>query len=472
MTRVHPVLIALAVALACSALWWNTGLGETDDDARMILEARALWDHGAWPYHTNHLGMVVLLAPVSRSMVGIHVLGVVAFLAAVAGTYYLGWFACGLSRGWALLAACLYATGPLALYWSAQPMTEIPFTAAFVWSLVAAVSAGQREGAGLAGTWRWLVAVVLALVACSLRSIGVAVLAPVVFAWCWRDTDRRSVVIGAVAAAAGVLPVAWFTGHLHTALASEVPLRILSNAVRYATAFIPYAVLPDPGQTDLTLAAGLFVVLVAAWGLWRWTEGVVVGTVVLYLAGVLVWPVHLSGERYIVPLLPIVCIGLAVAMLRAEACFRGSVDPKRWVAGIVVPAAFVLVGYQHVWHLSRVFQGGFFRTPGASAYAYAAVWIRDNTPKDAVIVCRKPSAMEVLSNRRAEGFPFEGPDVVMAWIQEKGATHVVIDDLGYTQTGAYLFPAVDANRVRFLVDEAQEFGRPSNTVLVQVRKEQ
>jgi len=348
MTRLWWLLL-----LVPACIWWVPGLGQTDDDARMILEARKLWAGGGLPEHFSHVGMIALLAPVSHSLVLCHLPVWACYGLLVVGVWRLtdergvankvrypqnkreglpgrgnpyglgrqslvgiGNVLAGFERchpGTRFATVATVALSPWILYWSAEVMTEVPFTAATVWSLYFA----KRR--------KWLPALVVGLLAVSFRSIGVTVVAAVLVGWIVQE--RRQDWWAAIAWPAGVGVAIWWVKRTHGDLAggllrgtpytepiswAEFPARVGFNAWAYVSHHVPEALMPPEALPwpwlYAVVVAGLLTA--SAVGLWRMRSLVLGVYLVAYGAALLVWPEILGGSRYIVPLLPILLVGL------------------------------------------------------------------------------------------------------------------------------------------------------------------
>lgn len=391
-----------ALAFCMGILWWNPTLGFTDDDARMILEARGVWDNGV-PWGNAHLGMVLLLAPLSFAMEFMHATILLFFVACAVLAYRL--------HPW---AGILTATSPLLLSYSCQVMTEVPFAALTLGALVLAKD----------GRLGW--AVLVALVATTFRAIGLVLVGALVAEWAlqggWRERG---------AAAVAVFLGLWYVHGAGRLALLNSPYTdspaFWGRIGNYATSDVPYAVVPLPDLAPL----GALVALVGLVGLAYMRHNRVL---LLYLGGyitaLLLWP--LGGTRYLVPLLPVLYVGVAAIRI-PEVRFAAV------LALLLVAGRFAVVRSQKVLP----------ETPMGYASYFQAARALQRLPEGSVIVCRKASAMKLLSGHEALMFPFMGPDSVRSWIKDVGATHVVVDQLGYAQTARDLLPAlVDGQALR------------------------
>lgn len=374
--------------------------------------------------------MVILLAPLADSMEAIALALCACYIGTVLLTFLFGRDLGGERVG--VIAAVLTALSPHVLTYATQPMTEMPFLCATMGALV------------LARKSRWTYALGLALVSCTFRFIGVTLVGAVAIGALW-EWKRPAAIIAPLLTVFAATLLLGVTGRFNLPLHSgpyggdpitywQLPVRIFNNAYAYLTQFGPHAVIPWRGSNLLAWSSAGFAVLVAAAvGLWR-RDLVLSVYVPTYCGALLVWPEVLGGVRYLVPIIPLLLVGLASLY-------------RHLLPGALIVA--VLVISLHVNRL--VAKHGQPHPPNWPAYAALANDVRmTHPPGDSlVIACRKSSFFEVLSGHRAIGYPFAGPDTVMAFLDKEGATHAVVEKIGVNQPQKFLQPAIDRHRDRF-----------------------
>ena len=87
------------------------------------------------------------------------------------------------------------------------------------------------------------------------------------------------------------------------------------------------------------------------------------------------------------------------------------------------------------------------------AYTYRSYyaigqWIKENAAADAVISCRKPFWMYVVSGRTSVVYPFKDPPEVLASLEDNDADFVVVGELSLT-TRRHLVPTIKLFPHRF-----------------------
>lgn len=274
--------------------------------------------------------------------------------------------------------------------------------------------------------------------------------------------------------------------------------RIWANAKRYFVREVPGAIMPwtsRPGNFPVAWAkewpmAALLVVLVLA-GLWsvamQWRL-LVLALVVMNGFLLLLWPQVWFGVRFILPLLPLLVflalLGVYMPLSRMALRF----NKPAWLAWVaVVPLAIAYLiplnekvlaegrdyTTERITQLAREYQLRMDnRTRQAHALSVAALevdrtnpyadkfdeyirmarWVRANTPRDAstVVCCRKQSLFYLFADRYVTGFAKDlDPRAVIADLERRRVSHVVVDQMGFADVGRYLVPAVQQDPAKF-----------------------
>ncbi|TVP42259.1 MAG: hypothetical protein EA350_16550 [Gemmatimonadales bacterium] len=163
----------------------------------------------------------------------------------------------------------------------------------------------------------------------------------------------------------------------------------------------------------------------------------------LYGGLVLVWPEVWSGDRFVLPLYPLllfwgaeaVCAGLDG--LRARTTGRLLPPWAAWALGVpallllLLPAAPGLLGRAEQaaacreWGLADPFA---CHGPPFQRFRDAAAWAGANLPGDAVVINRKPRIFHALGGTPGRVFPFfDDPDRLLDQAGELGARYLLVD---------------------------------------------
>ncbi len=228
--------------------------------------------------------------------------------------------------------------------------------------------------------------------------------------------------------------------------------RVLDNSFTYVTQHVPTGLTGLGGSPAALMGVALFGL--AGWGWWRRLRAapaVAELFVPMYLGLILLWPQVWSGDRFALPLFPLLLFYAGERILD----LAGSLQPsaRRVVAGL----AIALVGAPSLAHwtgevktasscAALVRSEGAFACWGPRTYEFveAAVWSGSHLPAGAVVLSRKPRIFYVESGLSSETFPFtKDVDRFLAFADSVGARYVVMDYLDGAAT-AYVAEAVIA----------------------------
>ena len=247
--------------------------------------------------------------------------------------------------------------------------------------------------------------------------------------------------------------------------------RFWHNTERYITREIPSGVL-STNIDDYTLPvssgewmAGLLLLVVTAFGWYhlRQFRLLIAGYAAATFALLLIYPEVWTGNRLMLHLVPFLVFcglyglwyGIGLALQKA-----GVTSPA--VRNVAIPLAFLLLipgmigqaatetrpgsGIKYLRQIARV--PGY--DPAHENYFQAAAWIRENAPKNSMVICRKPSLFVVFSDSYVSNYRFtENQKEFLDYLRQRKTAFVVIDALGYASTPRYLIPVVQANPDKF-----------------------
>lgn len=388
----------------------------------------------------------------------------------------------------AAAVALLFGISPALLYHSRWILSE-PLFLAFVFASLWLLTPDSRRptrtaesGGGLPRLSRPQCAAALALVitAYFTRSAGLPLVAAV---GVWLAMRKRWLTLGVFTAAFAALAIPWH----------------LRSGGRYASAFWmvnPYA--PDQGTIDLrglvdrvgtnlwdytaghvpTGLTGMSGALVAVLGVATvglavagWLRRVRAGPGVaeiftfLYTGLIMVWPVVWSGDRFALPLYPLILLYAGEQLVRTAAPL-----PRRAVQAVavavaamfVVPAGARWVRDAEIAGRCRVIvatMGPMGCYPASMRELQVmAVWSREWLPPGSVVYARKPRLFHAFSGHASLAYPFTAdPDRLLAQADSLGVNHVVLGN--WDNSGAaYVLPAVSAHRDRFCLAKGLRVG--------------
>lgn len=470
------------------------------DNAGYLTLAYSLLEHGEYldlydPASTPHTkyppGFALVLAGAmllgARTWAEFKVLSGLAIFAAVGLSVAWTWR----RSGWtfAILVGTVLAFANAFLYASQWILSDPMFLALTFLALVAFDASGVgrsgREAAGEMGASdaegedpgspdskgrgrAWLVVGIAATVAAFFtRSAGLPL---VVATAAWLALHRRFRVLGAFGVAIGVPAVLWwlrdralggpgYTGEfwmvnpyqpdLGQAGLAELVGRVVANATQYIGAHIPTGFMGVRGPIVPLVGIALVALALWGWGARLRRPGVAELFTPMYLGLILLWPEVWSGDRFALPLFPLLIFYAGEALVKATVRLPGA--GRVAVVGLAV--GVLVLPAMGSWNTSarqaeicrdRTRRGAFAcYAPRMQEFAAAAQWTTDNLSDSAVVLTRKPRMFYALSGTPSRVFPFSRePAALVATADSAGADYVILDYID-NLASFYLIPILE-----------------------------
>lgn len=239
--------------------------------------------------------------------------------------------------------------------------------------------------------------------------------------------------------------------------------RIKNNAVRYVSKEIPSLLFPvkpttynDPATGDPVPASGLqwflgiMTIVFSVVGVWKLSQ---LRWLLLSFFGAnfiifMLWPDVWFGIRFILPLAPLLLIvffvgikSLLELIIKHDFVRSGKIYPI-----LVLP--YIFVNYPTIRTLHAKAEAN--HAPNWANFLLVAEWAKDNLKRTDVVVTRKPELFYFVGDTKAKTFPYtDDLEVLKKDFEENGVTHVVFEQLGFRQTGKYLYPLLVKEPDRF-----------------------
>ena len=228
----------------------------------------------------------------------------------------------------------------------------------------------------------------------------------------------------------------------------DLAARMLDNLQGYVLVHIPAGLSPWSGGALTALGLMLMAAALAGWVARirvRWT--VVELFTPLYFGLILLWPAVWSGDRFALPLYPLVLFYAGEALLGAAR----RVDRRLPLAAGMTAVALLLVPSMQSWGQSMsqamacrgvVRQAGPFAcyAEGFRQFVTASRWVGENVPDGSAVFTRKPRIFYTLSGVRSRTYPLSAdPERFFREARELGVSYVVldrVDGLGLAYVGA------------------------------------
>jgi hypothetical protein len=224
--------------------------------------------------------------------------------------------------------------------------------------------------------------------------------------------------------------------------------RVVENVQAYAISIVPEGITGLRGPALPVLGIGLVLLALVGWvRSVRKERSVAEIFFPLYACLILLWPPAWSGDRFALPLIPLlICYG-GVALAWGLGSWRRGIRAGGLVlAGSVFLAPALLSWKGQAVEAARcaeiVRAGSPFGCYGSSVrdYATLAGWSGANLPDEAVVITRKPRIFFLLSGRKTQSIP-----LVIGWeefgpmLPAGGDVYLTLDRLGGL-TGRYMIP--------------------------------
>ena len=469
------VAVHVVLALASATPGMHTG----GDNAAYLALANSLATDGTYsevwhpgsPPHTKYPplypGVLALLILLGAKTWGAFK-GVSLVFTALATAFCFLWVERMRGPRAATVVALLFGIAPAVLYSARWILSEPLFmacTLAALWLLTPRTGALSSRDLTLG--------VVLATAAYFSRSAGLPLVVAVA-AWLGLGRRWKPLAVCAVAFAAVTLPwqrrsvggyvsELWmanpYDADMGTAGPADLVRRVADNLAGYTLDYVPAGLTGMSGALAATFGVLLAVAALVGWfRRLRRGPGVAEIFFVLYAGLILLWPAVWSGDRFALPLFPLVVLyaGETVAPLAGRALRR-----PVWAVGAVVGFTFLLPA-GNSW-LGQVDLANRCRIPVATfgpmgcygsnirEFQAMALWTRDGLPDGSVVFSRKPRIFHVFSGHASVVYPFtEDTNSLFVHADSLGAGYLVVGN--WDSTGpAYVHPVISAHPERFCV---------------------
>ncbi len=233
--------------------------------------------------------------------------------------------------------------------------------------------------------------------------------------------------------------------------------RFFNNLERYISKEIPHGVFPGvkvdytPGtMADMSSwLIGILIVALVIYGLIKLKNyrtffiGYIGGTFGILL----LWPDVWFSVRFMLPLIPI----LLFLMVYAVYALISLIADKMNLSNKISPLLLLLMAFLFLPQLKELHAKAKEVYPRKfNNYFEAGKWANKNLPLNAVISTRKPNLFYLTANRKLNRFA-STPDYnrLLDALKEKQTTHVVLDQMGFSQTFRYLLPVIQSNPEKF-----------------------
>jgi hypothetical protein len=495
-TRQHPLAVAAALAglhIGLALLTFAPQPHTGGDNAAYIALAQSLVEHGTYtelwdpltPPHTKYPPVfpgVLAIALLAGLKPWVQLKFVVLALSALATAFTFLWIRARRRPLLGLGVALVVAVAPGVLREGRWILSDVPFWA---FTMIALWSFERLRP----GDWsRFAVAALAALLAYFTRTAGLPlVLAALAFlAWRrnWKQLAALLLIVGVPAllwwlrsrafGPSGYVSEFWLVDPYAPQLGRAGPTailgRIVENDWKYMSVHLPVLLTGATARFTIAVAILIFVLAVGGWATRLRQPRVAELFVPLYVGLIFIWPPVWSGERFLLPLLPLLLFYAGELIVRLA---RRTVPRIDFAAATTCVAVLLLLALPGLADATRTGRECTARYRGGERYPCLGSPAWDDLfhiaeaagaalPADAVVINRKPRLFFGLGGVRGSIYPFTAePAAFFAAVDSVGARYVVLDRLG---TGdAYLVPVMLRKPAAFCLMHA----RPaSGTILM------
>jgi hypothetical protein len=382
----------------------------------------------------------------ARSWLALKSIAAISTVAATALTYL--WAERRLSHFGAFAVAMLFGSSAAVVYYSHWELSDPTFVA---WTMLA-LWALDREG-DVAPKW-----LAVGLFATNLAYFTRAAGLPLALAvGIWLARRRQWYALGTAASIVGIPALAWWAREQGAAGAytnelwwvdpydpsrgtiglRDLVVRAAANLSGYVLTHLPRGV--GGGDGAWTSALGVLLTLAALYGFWlslRRGPGLAELFFPLYAGLIVLWPVVWSGDRFALPLYPLLFVYGAVAL--GQLRMRLPDAAANGVSGVVLLALFgpaAVSWSREARDASACSEIAASHGPWAcygprvNAFVRAAQWAGSALPEGSSVLSRKPGIFYAVSGIPSRAFPFtEDPDAHLALADKLGTRYVLLDE--------------------------------------------
>ncbi len=402
---------------------------------------------------------------------------------------------------WSLIIMTAVLSSPHLIEYSHYIMSEIPFLFVSVLALFFVIKSEDKDTIK-DNKWFWL-SIIGVAAAYYTRTAGLAIIAALILYHLIRKEWQKSgiTILGTI-----LLLAPWFIrnsripggNEYSQALFSINPYqpelgrltiggfidRIIINAKLYFTDFggnvIPKIILPIHFDTSTEHGAS-FSLLVSVLLCAIAVGGVIYSLIknrdilsvyiIVYMGMLLVYPQVWSGSRFVIPVIPLIIFFtyyILITFLKYSSRFKSNLLPT-----VILGMCILFLSGVHIRNDFRYNKFMSDYPPAWKNYFTAAEWVKNNSDKDAVIVCRKPELFGTAANREGSNFVrSENYIEIIKHFYEADLDYLIIANIGYGDIGRYLVPTYEKYKEHFqIVHVAGRPGTRTETYVMKILKD-
>ncbi|MCX7785708.1 MAG: glycosyltransferase family 39 protein [candidate division WOR-3 bacterium] len=235
--------------------------------------------------------------------------------------------------------------------------------------------------------------------------------------------------------------------------------RIITNIKIYFFYALPQIFLPAISNSGLLTLLGIILTLIVIFGFFSKTGRIFLASIIgliVYVGMLVVRPEVWSGDRFLLPVVPIILVYIFLGLKWLETKFK----IKNFFT-IAVGLLFIFINIIAILPQVKIaLTNNSLYLKGDKYAGYSADWVRwfetiewidKNIAKDKIIMSRKPEFVYLLSGCRAIGYPFtEDQEQVKEAIAK--CDYILLDNFYWTgTTRRYLLPVIQKEPDKYQV---------------------
>ncbi|MFT7344677.1 MAG: hypothetical protein ACI9XP_001264 [Lentimonas sp.] len=240
--------------------------------------------------------------------------------------------------------------------------------------------------------------------------------------------------------------------------------RVGENFVRYISKEIPKTIFPkilvqykNPKTGDIISPPfhywllGFGIMLFALLGIWAAEEHRLFlfllfgGTFAIHM----LWPPVWYGIRFLLPMTPFILltVSLGIFFLLKKVFKTKTPDKQANIFALcLIPVCFLSIAPIKLLHAKAEVN----HPAKWNNFLRLGEWAGENLGDSTIICVRKPGISYVTNKFKSKTFPYStDPQVMFDDFDENKVTHILIEQLGFRQTGLYLAPLLQKDRDKF-----------------------
>lgn len=352
-------------------------------------------------------------------------------------------------------------------------MSEIPYL--FFSILAVYYLFKMKDDEKIIKSANFYIVLVTSVIAFYFRSVGAVLAGAIIMYWLFDKKWKRALTYGAGFA---VLYLPWMIrnsmhglksryldtmtvvnnwrpeeGHINTlsGFLDKMGINLYDTVIKgFTDVLFPFTRVDNMSKT-LVMVLGLIIVAITFYGAWKSDKKKIF--FLFYLLGnifvFLVWHSG-NGSRYVWPLAPFIafCFFLGVTnIISLVLKIKSDKSLGKWALGIMI---FALFTTSTLKELNLMAKQDYH--PAYNNFFNIAKALEQQGNKNLIVACRKPDMFHYFSKTYAKMYLFsENDKEVIGQLVKDNIDFVVLDQLGYSSTGLYLYPAIMKNQELFSV---------------------